>query len=176
MQKRPDYKGSDFNELLMQFQGFFDRLRSKTWTQTDVAIIAAIIFLPLLFFAASRFGESSNITIEKVYSRYFDTPITSVSELDGKTSWTTNFEAYCRFKYSDKVQLKHASEFHSRWAEDARRWFAERWPDDRALWDRDANLTFLYRVDNSPEAIRNEWLLHNKRTNDYYFRVWGTTY
>jgi hypothetical protein len=67
----------------------------------------------------------------------------------------------------------HESEYKQTWVGEARDWFERKFPEHAGLKEIN-RLKFRKRTYNDANAVTNEWLIYNPRTDDHFYRIWGT--
>jgi hypothetical protein len=78
------------------------------------------------------------------------------------------------FKYPHEAKMKHESDFKTGWVAEAAQWFSTRVPDAKGLQDI-AHIKFRRRIDNQSAQVTNEWIIYNPRTDEHFYRTWGTS-
>ena len=140
----------------------------------------AIVLVGLFCFLGWRFalyiGDQYKVHPEKIYEKAFVVPIEKIDDLSGSGSISDRHDMWIHFRYTEKDDLKEKDKFEEAPldCEQARRWFAERRPEDSSLVFQENQYMKLYKkVDQYTTGMERAWLLHNWRTNDYYYRTWG---
>jgi len=114
----------------------------------------------------------------KIFAEAFNERPESATNLTGGGEVSGNFDYWIHFKLTGRTaELKKKAEFKESEAdkEMARRWFAqvETPPSDSLTVQQFNNLKFYKRVENETQSVSSEWLLHNWRTDDQFYRRWG---
>jgi hypothetical protein len=109
---------------------------------------------------------------EAMFQEVFSTPLHSISDLDGHYSSEALYDTWIHFKCPTGVMLRDSDGFEVRRSTEARLWFIKRRPTDKGL-ESPKYLIFEWRNVSDDFHLKNEWLLHNAGTADYYYRTWG---
>lgn len=130
------------------------------------------------FFGYRVMFDRYTIKPVKILEEAFDERPASVTDLTGGGNMEGSFDYWIHFKLAGRTaELKKKDEFKPNEAdkEMARRWFAEVMkPASPSLEIAQYNnLKFFKRVDSQTQSVSTEWLLHNWRTDDQFYRKWG---
>ncbi len=141
----------------------------KAW---HLFVLLLLLLILGSYYVGGVMREAYTVRPAKIFRQSFTNDIQDVQELQGGGQLGSYFNVWLTFKCPKGAHLKEASRFGNSFAGQAQMWFRDRElgsdlqnPDD---------LELLARSDHdSVVSIINEWLLHNKKTGQYYFRSWG---
>lgn len=141
--------------------------------------LLAVAVIGLVGYFIYKIGFS-NYTVQpaKIFAENFVDSPESVTDLTGGGEVSGNYDYWIHFKLPGHIaELKKKSEFlpNDQDKEAARRYFAgvETPPSPALGVDQYNNLKFYNRVKNETQSVTSEWLLHNVKTDDQFFRAWG---
>ncbi len=122
--------------------------------------------------------EGYTLKPAKIFSEAFEEKPESITGLTGGGTISGNYDYWIHFKLPGRAAaLKIQADFVPNDAdkEMARRYFAGvETPSDPSMGVTEFNnLKFYNRVKNETQSVSSEWLLHNWRTDDQYYRKWG---
>lgn len=140
-----------------------------------------ILVIGLIILAVGGMGFYTKNVIEgkmkfypdKLFESAFDEPFNRATDFDGKREEGSQYEAYLRFKYPHEAKPLHESQWKTTWVGEARDWFERRYPKHPGLQEIN-RLKFRKRTLNETATVTNEWLIYNPRTDDHFYRIWGT--
>ena len=141
--------------------------------------LIGLIFLVVVFVGGlawySQVVISRRMKFEpvKVFTDAFDEPVERAEGLVGTKDEGAGYGAYLHFKYPHEAKPKNESQYQTVWCAEAHDWFEQKYPGDPGLQEIN-RLKFRKRTLNQETAVTNEWLLYNPRTDDHYYRIWGT--
>lgn len=143
-----------------------------------LTIVSVIIIGLALFFGYKISADQYTVKPEKIYAENFRDDISKISDLTGGGKISGDYDLWIHFKQDTLAGFKGRKEFEETPAdmEMARRWFAENTPlkDDPSLGPTQRQYLKLYNhMESLDTKLDHEWLLHNWRTNDHFFRTWG---
>ena len=78
-----------------------------------------------------------------------------------------------RFKYPHEAKPLNESQWKTAWVGEAQAWFENKYHGHPGLQEIN-RLKFRKRIVNDRVTVTNEWLIYNPRTDDHYYRIWGT--
>ena len=142
-------------------------------------VLLGIAVLGVAGFFIYKVGFSQyTVNPPKIFQDVFDERLESITDLTGGGNISGNFDYWIHFKLPGRTAaLKKKAEFQEVPAdkEMARRWFAEAESPSSPSLDvkQFNNLKFFKRVENETQSVSCEWLLHNWRTDDQFYRRWG---
>ncbi len=110
----------------------------------------------------------------KVFEENFNDKLTDIKDLEGGGEISSYFNLYLKFKAPNGgAHPKHYVEYRDEFASHGQDYFQNLYPNDESLVNaNDLELSARSQHD-SASTIINSWLLHNKKTGQYYFRTWG---
>jgi hypothetical protein len=135
------------------------------------AILAVFLLASLLWY--NYLHRPILLSPQNVFEQAFVEPVQAASAMDGGNSLQFGFDYWIKFRYSEPVHLRKASEFKPGVVEVGRSWFAEKWPHDQALRDPISSYQLLEHTEQGIGKVVHEWLLINKVRNYYCYRNWG---
>lgn len=141
--------------------------------------LLAVAVIGLVGYFIYKIGFSDyTVKPAKIFAENFNESPDSVTDLTGGGEVSGNYDYWIHFKLPDHIaELKKKSEFmpNDQDKEAARRYFAEaeKPPSPALNVDQYNNLKFFNRVKNETQSVSSEWLLHNTKTGDQFFRAWG---
>lgn len=109
----------------------------------------------------------------KVFTEAFDEPFERAEKVDATREDGVSYSVYMHFKYPHECKPKNESQYQEQWCGAARDWFNQKYPNDPGLQEIN-RLRFRKRTFNDMTTVTNEWILYNPRTDDHYYRIWGT--
>ena len=141
-----------------------------------------VLVIGLVILALAGMGVYTKNVIEekmkfypdRLFTAAFDEPFARATDFSGKRDEGTQYQAYLHFKYPHEAKPMHESEYKTSWVAEARDWFAERYPNHPGLQEIN-RLKFRKRTFNDNIGTTNEWIIYNPRTDDHFYRVWGTS-
>ncbi|MBP9092154.1 hypothetical protein KBI23_14090 [bacterium] len=141
----------------------------------SILFIAALILAVagMAFYTKGVIEEKMKFYPEKVFTAAFDEPFNRATEFEGKRVDGTQYEAYLRFKYPHEAKPLNESQYKTAWVGEAQSWFQAKYPGHPGLQEIN-RLKFRKRIANDRVTVTNEWLIYNPRTDDHYYRIWGT--
>lgn len=110
---------------------------------------------------------------DKLFESAFEEPYSRATDFQGVREEGNNYQAYLHFKYPHEAKPMHESEYNQSWVGEAHDWFSRKFPNHPGLTEIN-RLKFRKRTFNDATSVTNEWLIYNPRTDDHYYRVWGT--
>lgn len=134
--------------------------------------IAALVGMGI--YSANVIGERNKFVPEKIFEAAFDEPVSRAVELVGTKDDNRQYDVRLHFKYPHEPKPKNEAEYKDAWYMEARNWFNEAYPNEKALQEMDF-LKFKQRQKNDATLVTNEWILYNKHTDDVYYRIFGTS-
>lgn len=139
-----------------------------------IVLTGLILALVAVYYSYNIVVKSMTVDPVKVFSDNFNLEPSQVSDINGGGELSGYFNVYIRFKYSgQQLRLKDSAGFTEKDPVDAIQWFVIKYPDDESLKGKMEDYNLLNRTNSTPAHIKNEWLLSNKKTGQYYFRYWG---
>lgn len=124
-------------------------------------------------YMSNVYAERNRFTPEKIFKKAFDEDVLRAEHLEGTKDDSTQYDVRLHFKYPHEPKPFNESEYKTGWFMEARNWFNERYPNEKALQEMDF-LKFKQRQKNETTLVTNEWILYNPHTDDVYYRVFGT--
>jgi hypothetical protein len=137
-----------------------------------VGIIA--LFAGLIWYTTGAMTSKYKFDPKKYFLAAFDEDFDRIEgPLDIKAS-DDAYDVWMHFKYPHEAKMKHESDFKTGWVAEAAQWFSTRVPDAKGLQDI-AHIKFRRRIDNQSAQVTNEWIIYNPRTDEHFYRTWGTS-
>ena len=137
-------------------------------------MLLLLIFLGIGgYFAYKAFQDAYTVVPSKVFEENFNDKLTDIKDLEGGGELSSYFNLYLKFRAPNGAHPRHYTEFRDEYASQAQDYMEKLYPTDEAL--RAVNdLELSSRSEhNSASSIINSWLIHVKKTDQYYFRTWG---
>jgi hypothetical protein len=113
------------------------------------------------------------VSPQMLFEQTFLEPVDSIVDLEGDNSLKFGFDYWIRFRSTNSVHLRYPQEFKPSVAEVGRRWFADKWKDDRALHDAASNYQFFMSSNYGVGKVVHDWFLINKKQRRCFYRHWG---
>lgn len=140
-------------------------------------IVVAVIGFVGYFIYKVGFGNYT-VNPQKIFAEAFEEKPDAITDLTGGGEVSGNYDYWIHFKLTGRMaELKNKADYgqNDQDKEMARRYFAGvETPSSPALTvDQYNNLRFYNRVKNETQSVTSEWLLHNWRTDDHFYRKWG---
>jgi len=144
--------------------------QNKIWTV--IAILA--LFGGLIYFTTGAMTNKYKFDPNKAFTDAFDEdPLRIEGPLEIKKS-DTDFDTWMHFRYPHEAKLKHEADFKTAWVAEAAQWFGSRVSDPSGVKDIN-HIKFRRRIDNQTTVVTNEWIIYNPRTDEHFYRIWGTS-
>jgi hypothetical protein len=138
------------------------------------AVLGVIaLFCGLLYYTTTAMTSKYKFDPDKAFTQAFDEdPKRIEGKLDIKTSDDT-YDTWMHFRYPHEAKMQHEAEFKPAWCAEAAQWFSNRVPDKSGLQDIN-HIKFRRRIDNQQTMATSEWIIYNPRTDEHFYRTWGT--
>lgn len=140
------------------------------------AVLGVIaLFGGLIYYTTTAMTNKYKFDPKKAFVQAFDEdPARIAGPLDIKTSEDV-YDVWMHFKYPHEAKLQHELQFKRADFECpmAAAWFASRVPNAAGLQDVN-HIKFRRRLDNQETMVTNEWIIYNPRTDEHFYRTWGT--
>lgn len=135
--------------------------------------LAVLVLAGMGFYTKGVIDNKMKFYPDKLFEQAFDEPFNRATDFSGKREDGSTYEAYLHFKYPHEAKPLHESEWKTTWVGEARDWFDARYPGHAGLKEIN-RLKFRKRTLNETATVTNEWLIYNPRTDDHFYRIWGT--
>lgn len=138
-------------------------------------IVLVVAFVGgLVWYSQNVLTNKWKFVPQTVFETAFDEPFNRAEKLVATKEDAINYSVYMHFKYPHECKPKNESQYQTQWCAEARDWFNAKYPNDPGLQEIN-RLKFRKRTFNDTTTVTNEWLLYNPRTDDHYYRIWGTS-
>jgi hypothetical protein len=141
----------------------------KPW---HIIVVVVLLLIGAVYYSANVMKTAYTVDPKKVFEEFFTNSLTRVTDLQGDGNISSMSDIWLTFYCSDVVRFRQP-QFATPDRDRAWHYFTEHLPHDKDV----ANLADLegWTFYDHPDPVRliNAWLLHNKKTNKYYFRTWG---
>lgn len=140
-----------------------------------LAILGVVaLFGGLIYYTSVAMTAKYKFDPNKYFVQAFDEdPKRIEGPLDIKAADDGTYDVWMHFRYPHEAKMLHESDFKPGWAAEAAQWFARRVPDAKGLQDLN-HIKFRRRLDNQMTLVTNEWIIYNPRTDEHFYRTWGT--
>ncbi|MBS1995316.1 MAG: hypothetical protein JSS86_03355 [Cyanobacteria bacterium SZAS LIN-2] len=142
---------------------------------TILAILGVVVlFGGLLYYTTTAMTSKYKFDPNKAFTTAFDEdPLRIEGPLVVTPSDNGNYDTWMYFRYPHEAKMQHESEFQTAWCAEAAAWFSSRVKDPSGLKDIN-HIKFRRRIDNQATIVTNEWIIYNPRTDEHFYRTWGT--
>jgi hypothetical protein len=146
--------------------------------QNKLLAIAAVVALfgGLIYYTTGAMTSKFKFDPDKAFKTAFDEdPARVEGPLFIKKADDGSYDMWMHFKYPHEAKMKHEAEFKPAFAAETASWFSRHLPpgDDKGLQDIN-HIKFRRRIDNQNVDVTNEWIIYNPRTDEHFYRTWGT--
>ena len=132
------------------------------------------MFGGLIYYTTGAMTSKYKFDPEKAFNTAFDEDFKRIDgPLEIKKS-DTDYDIWMHFRYPHEAKMQHESEFKPAWVAEAAQWFSSRVKDPKGLQDI-SHIKFRRRQDNQATLVTNEWIIYNPRTDEHFYRTWGTS-
>ena len=128
----------------------------------------------LIWYSQNVMTNKWKFVPEKAFTDAFDEPFDRAENLEATREDGMSYSVYMHFKYPHECKPKNESQYQTVWCAEARDWFDKKYPNHPGLQEIN-RLKFRKRTFNDATTVTNEWLLYNPRTDDHFYRIWGTS-
>jgi hypothetical protein len=141
------------------------------------AILGVIaLFGGLIYYTTGAMVNKYKFDPNKAFSQAFDEdPSRIEGPLDIKVSEDGTYDVWMHFRYPHEAKMQHEADFKPGWVGEAGSWFSRNMPPDKIDGLKDINhIKFRRRIDNQTTMATSEWIIYNPRTDEHFYRTWGT--
>ncbi len=141
-------------------------------------VVAFFAIAAALYFGYKGFSKQYTVDPKKIFTDNFNEDVDMVQDLKGGGNISGNYDVWIHFKLDHRAKIKGTKEFDESPADlvVAQEWFAKNTPyaEDPSLSIQQRRFLKVYNhLTSTDTQLEHDWLLHNWRTNDHYFRAWG---
>jgi hypothetical protein len=138
------------------------------------AVIGVIaLFGGLIYYTTGALTSKYKFDPNKAFLQAFaEDPARIEGPLEQKQSDDV-YDSWMHFRYPHEAKMLHESDFKPGWSAEAAQWFSTRVADPSGLKDIN-HIKFRRRIDNQATTVTNEWIIYNPRTDEHFYRTWGT--
>jgi hypothetical protein len=146
--------------------------QNKIWAL--IGVIA--LFGGLIYYTATAMSSKYKFDPDKEFKAAFDEdPRRVEGPFYIKRADDGSYDIVMHFRYPHEAKMQHDSEFKPSWVAEAADWFSRHVPEADAAGLKDINhIKFRRRIDNQQTVVTNEWIIYNPRTDEHFYRTWGT--
>jgi hypothetical protein len=136
-------------------------------------LVLAALALGGVFYSYSALQKAYTFDPEKTYAEFFTNSRDRITDLTGDGTISSIYDLRIHFQSPDIIRWRKPQFVTMEKADRAWHYFTDRDPHDQNVFNLADLELWSYYEHPDPVKLVNAWLLHNKKTNHYYFRAWG---
>jgi hypothetical protein len=110
---------------------------------------------------------------EKTYADFFTNRRDRISDLKGEGTVSSMSDVWLTFRSGDIIRWRDPKLVTVEKPDREWHYFSEKFPHDKSVFNLQDLEAWSYYDHPDPVKLVNAWLLHNKKTDEYWFRFWG---
>ncbi len=136
-------------------------------------VIFVLLGLGGLYYSYGAMQKAYTFDPEKIYAEYFTNRRDRIDELKGDGSVSSQWDIWLTFRSADIIRWQNPKLVSVERPDRPWHYFTEKFPHDKGVFNLSDLECWSYYDHPDPVRLINGWLLHNKKTNEYWFRTWG---